>query len=93
MMLKNKDNLLLTEQECGLLDSINCDNETGRHLLNERPKEYWDMRVMVEEARLHKNIGTATEKENQMLEYMKQGSDYFYWKNLPDEEKLFYDVE
>lgn len=51
------------------------------------------MREVVAQAQLHKEAGVATEKEEQMLEYMKQGSDYFYWKNLPDEEKLFYDVE
>ena len=92
-MLKNKWNLLLTEKECNLIDAINCDNSSGRHLLSERREEYWNMRVAIEEARLHKNLGQATEKELQMIEYMKQGEDYFYWKKLPDEKKLFIEIE
>ena len=88
-MLKNKENLLLTQEECNLLDAINCDNESGRHLLGKRSEDYWDMRVTVEKARLHRNLGQATDKELQMLEYMKQGADYFYWKKLPEEDKLF----
>lgn len=88
-MLKNKENLLLTEEECNLIDTINCDNSSGRHLLSERSDEYWKMRVVVEEARLHRNLGQATEKELQMLEYMKQDSDYEYWHSLPDDKKLF----
>ena len=91
-MLKNKWNLLLTEKECNLIDAINCDNSSGRHLLSERSEEYWNMRVAIEEARLHKNLGQATEKELQALEYMKQGSDYEYWNSLPDDKKLFIEV-
>lgn len=88
-MLKNKENLLLTEEECNLIDTINCDNSSGRHLLSERSEEYWNMRVAIEEARLHKNLGQATEKELQMIEYQKQASEYSYWKSLPEEDKLF----
>ena len=92
-MLKNKENLLLTQEECDLIDAINCDNSSGRHLLGERSEVYWNMRVAIEEARLHKNLGQATEKELQILEYMKQGFDYFYWKKLTDEDKLFIEVD
>ena len=92
-MLKNKENLLITEEECALIDHINCDNESGRHLLSERGKEYWDMRVAIQEARLRCRIGNATEKDRQIVEYQKQSSDYFYWKNLPDEKKLFVEDE
>ena len=28
-MLKNKENLLLTQEECDLIDAINCDNSSG----------------------------------------------------------------
>lgn len=88
-MLKNKENLLLTKEECNLIDQINCDNDSGRHLLDERAQGYWNMRVAIEQARLHRNLGQATEKELQILEYQKQGSDYDYWKALPEKDKLF----
>ena len=29
------------------------------------------------------------EKQKEMMEYVKQCSCYFYWKNLPDEDKMF----
>lgn len=92
-MLKNKENLLLTQEECDLIDAINCDNSSGRHLLGKRDEDYWNMRVTIENARLNCNLGQATEKELQILEYMKQGSDYFYWKKKPDEDKLFIEVD
>ena len=88
-MLKNKENLLLTEEECNLIDQINCDNDSGRHYLDGRAQAYWNMRVVIEQARLHRNLGQATEKELQILEYQKQGSDYGYWKDLPEKDKLF----
>ena len=92
-MLKNKENILLTEAECSLIDSINADNQTGRHLLNKRSDDYWNMKVTIEKARLHINIGDATEKEKQIVEYQKQASDYSYWKKLPYEKKMFVEVE
>ena len=51
------------------------------------------MRVTVEKARLACLAGNATEKEKQLVEYQKQSSDYSYWKNLPDEKKLFLEVD
>ena len=92
-MLKDRENLLLTKEECDLICRINGDNESGRHLLSERSKEYWNMRVAIEEARLRCRIGNATEKDKQIVEYQKQSSDYHYWKNLPDEKKLFVEDE
>lgn len=92
-MLKNKDGLLITNEECHLIDAINCDNDSGRHLLGERSEEYWNMRVTVEKARLACLAGNATEKEKQLVEYQKQSSDYSYWKNLPDEKKLFFEID
>lgn len=88
-MLKNKENLLITEEECALIDRINCDNETGRYLLDERSEEYWNMRVAIEEARLNCRIGNATEKQKQIVEYQKQSADYDYWNSLPDDKKMF----
>lgn len=92
-MLKNKESLLVSEKECALIDRINSDNASGRHLLSERSEEYWSMRRALEEARVHCNDGTATDKEKQMVEYQKQASDYFYWKHLPEEKKLFIDTD
>lgn len=51
------------------------------------------MRATVEKARLACLTGNATEKEKQLVEYQKQSSDYSYWKNLPDEKKLFLEVD
>ena len=92
-MLKNKENLLLSEEECDLIEQINLDNANGRHLLNDRTQDYWNMRVTIEQARLHKNLGQATEKELQIVEYQKQASEYSYWESLPDEKKLFIETD
>ena len=92
-MLKDKDNLLLTEKECNLICMINADNETGRHLITERSEEYWNMRVEIQEARLRCNIGNASEKDKQIVEYQKQASDYHYWNSLPEDKKLFTETE
>ena len=92
-MLKNRENLLLTEEECNLINEINCDNESGRHLLGKRSDDYWNMRVTIEEARQHELDGSASDKELQMLEYMEQSSNYEYWNSLPDGQKLFIEVE
>ena len=77
-MLKNKENILLTEAECSLIDYINADNQTGRHLLNERSDDYWKMRNIIYEAIEHSIKGDATEKQKQIVEYQKQSSDYSY---------------
>ena len=92
-MLKLKDNLLITENEARLIESINCDNESGRHLISERSEDYWNMRVTIELARLANRTGTANEKQKQILEYCKQSADYFYWKGLSEDEKLFFETE
>jgi len=92
-MLKNKYGLLITNEECNLIDAINCDNDSGRHLLSKRSEEYWNMRVTMEKARLACLTGNASEKEKQLVEYQKQSSDYSYWKNLPDEKKLFFEID
>jgi hypothetical protein len=88
-----KDGILITKEEANLICAINCDNESGRHLISPRSEEYWNMRVTLQEARLARNTGTANEKQLQMLEFQHQTEDYFYWRNLPDDKKLFTESE
>ena len=92
-MLKNKEGLLITVEECRLIEAINCDNESGRHLLGNRSDDYWKMRNIIYEAIEHLIKGDATEKQKQIVEYQKQSSDYSYWKKLPYEKKMFIEVE
>lgn len=93
-MLKNKPDLLVTDEETQILDEINRDNSTGRHLISERSEAYWKMRGEVSEAAKLEVSGVGmTERQKQILEYLRQGEDYFYWKNLPDEKKLFVEVD
>jgi hypothetical protein len=33
--------------------------------------------------------GTANDKQKEMCEFERQSSDYFYWKHLPQDKKLF----
>ena len=89
-MLKDKEGLLLTEDETYLIEQATIDNETGNHLLRPRSDEYWAMRKEIYEATKAEN---PTDRQSQILEYMKQCSDYFYWKKLPDDKKLFIEVE
>lgn len=89
-MLKNKTNLLISEKEMDLLEKINLDLATGAHLVNPRSDEYWKLQQEIYEAI---NAKEPTERQAQMLEYIKQCSDYFYWKTLPEEKKLFVEVD
>ena len=89
-MLVDKEDLLLTKEETELINQATVDNETGNHLLRPRSDEYWAMRKVIYEAFKAQN---PTPKQEQILEYMKQCSDYFYWKKLPEEKKLFYETE
>lgn len=89
-MLKNRtDILLLSENECDLINLAVNDNATGHHLLCARTDNYWQMRKTLNEAWVAVSSGTATPKQLQMIEYSKQCEDYFYWRDLPDKEKLF----
>lgn len=86
----NKKDLLLSENECRLIEQACCDNETGNHLLGrKRPDGYWEMRTEIYLASIAEQ---PTEREAQINEYCKQCSDYHYWKSLPDDEKMFVEV-
>ena len=90
-MLKDKPGLLLTEEETQLIEQAVCDDATGNHLLGrKRPEGYWEMRKEIYDASINE---LPTEREKQINEYYKQCGDYFYWKSLPEEEKLFVEVE
>ena len=45
------------------------------------------------EARNAESNGTATYKQKEMCEYERQSSDYFYWRKLPLEQKLFVEID
>lgn len=93
-MLKNKPDLLISDEETRLLDKINSDNSTGHHLLARREEAYWNMRKEIAEAEDLKAKGAALSgRQEQILEYLRQGEDYSYWKSLPEEKKLFVETE
>ena len=77
---------VLTEKEKSLISQIAYDMESGNHLIRPRSDEYWTFSREFYEAA---NAKVPTEKQNEMIEYYNQSTDYFYWNNLPDEEKLF----
>ena len=79
-------NSVLTEKEKELISQIGCDFQTGNHLLRSRNEEYWIFAKYFEEAR---NTLKPTEKQKEMLEYYRQCTDYSYWENLPDRDKMF----
>jgi hypothetical protein len=79
-------NSMLTEKEKELISQFGCDLQTGNHLLCPRSEEYWSFGKEFVEAR---EALEPTEKQKEMLEYYRQCTDYFYWKNLPDEQKMF----
>ena len=79
-------NSILTEKEKELISQFGCDLQTGNHLLYPRSEEYWAFGKEFTEAR---EALEPTEKQKEMLEYYHQCTDYFYWKNLPDEQKMF----
>ena len=77
---------VLTKREKELISQIACDLESGNHLIRPRNKEYRDFfREFLEVS----NTKEPTERQKEILEYYKQCSDYFYWKNLPDEKRMF----
>ena len=79
-------NCLLTEEEKELISLVACDIASGNHLLYPRSEEYWSFGKMVNEAL---TTETPDEKQKEIKEYFHQCTDYFYWKNLPDEDKMF----
>ena len=77
---------VLTKREKELISQIACDLENGNHLIRPRSEEYWTFSNEFWEA---SNTKEPTEKQKDIIEYHNQSTDYFYWKNLPDEEKMF----
>ena len=82
-------NKILTEEETKLIEQIGCDLQTGNHLLRPRSDRYWEFGKEFSDAYDAVEKGTATEKQEQIVEYHKQCTDYFYWKELPDDKKMF----
>lgn len=82
-------NIILTEEEMRLIEQIGADLQTGNHLLRPRSDRYWEFGKEFTAAYDAVENGTATEKQEQIVEYHKQCTDYFYWKKLPDDKKMF----
>ena len=79
-------NTTLTDKEKELISQIACDQESGNWLIRPRTDEYWAFYRDFCDAAYAKE---PTERQTDILEYYRQCSDYYYWKNLPDEEKMF----
>lgn len=79
----------ITSEEEKLIERIAGDLQSGNHLLCPRDDKYWDFWNEMVTARNADINGTANEKQKEMCEYERQCSDYFYWKHLPQEKKLF----
>lgn len=79
-------NSILAEKEKELISRIGCDFQTGNHLLYPRSEEYRAFSKEFAEAYITQN---PNEKQKEILEYYHQCTDYFYWKNLPDRDKMF----
>lgn len=80
---------LINEKERELIERIASDIDSGNHLIRPREDEYWSMWNLMVVARKTEEIGTASEKQKEMCEYERQCRDYFYWKHLPEDKKLF----
>lgn len=83
----------ITEEEEILISRIASDFQSGNHLLYHRDEVYWNMWNRMVEARKSEMNNTADEKQKEMCEYERQSSDYFYWKRLPEDKKLFVEEE
>lgn len=80
----------ITSEEEKLIERIAGDLQSGNHLLHPRDNKYWDFFYEMTRARTKEAQGHAmTWREQEMCEYERQCSDYFYWKHLPQEKKLF----
>ena len=80
---------LINEKERELIGRIASDIDSGNHLIRPREDDYWSMWNRMVVARKAEEIGTASEKQKEMCEYERQCRDYFYWKHLPEDKKLF----
>ena len=81
----------IMEAEIALIERIACDLQTGNHLLRPRDEAYWEYWNKMVEARNNELNGHADDKQKEMCEYERQCSDYFYWKHLPNDKKLFFE--
>ena len=81
------------DTEIRLIEQIACDLETGNHLLRPRTKEYWEYYDKMVEARNAELNTTADDKQKEICEYERQCKDYFYWKHLPNDKKLFIEYD
>ena len=77
---------MLTKEEKEILSQIACDNETGIHLLNNRPEKYWFLRNEWAAAEM---TTVRTERQSEICEYVRQCSDYDYYQSLPNEKRMF----
>ena len=77
---------MLTQKEKELVSMVAADNESGGHLLHDRPPGYKAMRSEITEAVLAKR---KTVRQSELLEYLKQSSDYIYYSMLPKEKRMF----
>ena len=91
-MLKDKCKFL-SQHECEFISNIACDIASGNHLIRPRSEDYWNFWNLMVEARNAESNGTATNKQKEMCEYERQSSDYFYWRKLPLEQKLFVEID
>lgn len=83
----------LNKQERDLISQIAGDIQSGNHLLRPRGHAYWNFWNIMVEARSAELDGTATDRQKEMCEYERQAGDYYYWRNLPLEQKLFVEIE
>jgi hypothetical protein len=79
----------ITSEEERLIERIACDLQSGNHLIRPRDDKYWAFWDEMVTARNAEINGTANDKQKEMCEYERQCSDYFYWKHLPQDKKLF----
>ena len=80
----------ITSEEERLIERIACDLQTGNHLLRPRDDKYWEIFYEMVRLRTKEIHGhPMTLREQEMSEYETQCSDYFYWKHLPKDKKLF----
>jgi hypothetical protein len=79
----------ITSEEEKLIERIASDLQSGNHLIRPRDDKYWAFFDEMVAARNAEINGNATDKQKEMLEYGRQSSDYFYWKHLPQDKRLF----
>ena len=81
-------NTILTERERNLICRAATDIESGNYLIC--PRSYSEL-TMVDEvlATINTPEEKRSDRQKEIMEYYHQCTDYDYWNNLPDDEKLF----